>query len=419
MLVGDILLSAREAVPDLPGVIPNPGTADMAVTAVSSANPLPAGTLYYQLTYTNQWGETSPCAEQTVVIGAGQALQVSVAASPVLGVFTGVNLYTGVASGQELRQYSLALNATNTTADVDSTTAYQFSPPPQGNGAFLPDSCGSVASAAQIYRWFQDALNMIATANGGVPDTCGFASVTGEAIYTLQGDWKSLDSAWYDGYPIKLGSARLVYRHNQITSLVGMMNYTQVVDKLVCECFPQPNRDGGQTTLSAGITAAATTANTPGLTGFVLPLGLVMFGAGNNVEYASFTSSGNDLFGMVRGLGGTNAQAWPTNTPVTEMNIMFAGWRAPNLYNVGSATTSIRLPSDWIPLLHKYILSRYRKIEQQYQESVALEKEFMEGMKNATKRKAPIGERQINPQDEVAVDIYPGLSRLFGGVIIP
>jgi hypothetical protein len=122
---------------------------------------------------------------------------------------------------------------------------------------------------------------------------------------------------------------------------------------------------------------------------------------------------------MVRGLGGTDPQAWPSGTPVREMNVMFAGWRAPILYSPGMASRQIRLPSDWVPLIHKYLLSRYRLIEQQEQEATRLEREFMDGMKSATKRKAPIGERQIQPLDQTMVDVFPGLSRTFGGLIVP
>lgn len=419
MLVGDILLSAREAVPDLSGTLLPPAAGELVVTAVASADPLPAGTYYFQSTYSTLWGETSPNAELSLVLDGTKALQVDAAASPYLNILAGVTLYTGLASGAEIKQYFLPVTPLSPTAVVDTTTAFSICPPPQGNGAFLLDSGGPVASAPQIFRWFNDAMNLIAIANGGVPDVCGFDSVLGKALYRMQGDWKDVDAAWYDGYPVNLGSGKQVYRHNALTSIVGMMSYSQIADQLTCECFPQPVRTAGATTTSGILPATATAVLTPGLNGFVLTYGLVRFGTGDNVEYASFTANGNNLISMVRGLGGTKAQTWPDNTPVTEMNIMFAGWRAPTLYYPGSATQTIHIPTDWVPLVHKYILSRYRLIEQQDQDAVRLEKEFMDGMKSATKRKAPIGERQIQPLDQTQVDVYPGLSRTFGGLIIP
>lgn len=419
MLVGDILLSAREAVPDLPGVLVAPSAGDLAITAVASANPLPVGTYYIQTTYGTLWGETSPSAEISVAIGANQALQVDATNCPYLNVLAFVNVYTGVAAGAEIRQYNLLLTPAGPVGVIDSTSLFSICTPPQGNSAFLLDSGGGVASASQIFRWLNDGLNMIATANGGVPDTCGFATVIGKALYTLPGDWKDVDAAWYDGYPVFLGSGKQVYRHNPLTSVVGMFSYSKVADQLVIEAFPQPVRTAGAGTLSANLGLTATQVATNGFGGFVLAYGLVQLGSGSNIEFCSFTANGNSLTSMVRGLGGTSAQAWPANTPMTEMNAMFAGWRAPILYYPGMASRTINLPSDWVPLIHKYILSRYRLIEQQDQEAVRLEKEFMDGMKNATKRKAPVGERQIQPLDTTMVDVFPGLSRTFGGLIVP
>jgi len=427
MLVGDILLSAREAVPDLPGVLPPPTAANTAATGIqvvvgsqlASPHPLPVGTYFLQVTYSTPWGESSPSAEFQVALGASQSFFVDASASPYLAAATAVNVYVGTSTGNEIQMYSLPLTAAAPTGIIDSTTPVSLSPPPLGNSAFLLDSGGTVASASQIYRWMNDALSMIAIANGGVPDTCGFGTVIGQANYRMQGDWKNIDAAWYDGYPVSLGSAKQVYRHNSLTSIVGMMSYTQVADQLVCELFPQPVRTAGTTTTAATLSATAASILLNGWGSFVLPYGILQFGTGNACEYVSFTASGNSAISMVRGLGGTDAQAWPNGTPVNEMNLMFAGWRAPSLYVVGNSQKTVHLPTDWIPLIHKYILSRYRVIEQQQEEAMRLEKEFMAGMASATKRKAPIGERQIQPLDTTMVDVYPGLSRTFGGLIIP
>jgi hypothetical protein len=419
MLVGDILLSAREAVPDLPGTLIAPAVGEVAVTAVGSANPLPAATYYFQTTYGSLWGETSPSAESSVVVAGGNAIQVDATASPYLNVLAFVNVYTGVASGAEIRQYNLLLTPAVPIGVIDSTTPFSIVTPPQGNSAFLLDSGGPVASASQVFRWLGDALNMIASANGGVPDTCGFPTTIGKALYTLPGDWKDIDAAWYDGYPVFLGSGKQVYRHNPLTSVSGMMSYSQVANQLVCEMFPQPVRTAGTAATTAALSATATSVTLNGFGGFVLSYGLIQFGTDTNTEFASFTASNNSLVSMVRGLGGTDPQAWPSGTPVREMNVMFAGWRAPILYSPGMASRQIRLPSDWVPLIHKYLLSRYRLIEQQEQEATRLEREFMDGMKSATKRKAPIGERQIQPLDQTMVDVFPGLSRTFGGLIVP
>jgi hypothetical protein len=275
MLVGDILLSAREAVPDLPGTLIAPAVGEVAVTAVGSANPLPAATYYFQTTYGSLWGETSPSAESSVVVAGGNAIQVDATASPYLNVLAFVNVYTGVASGAEIRQYNLLLTPAVPIGVIDSTTPFSIVTPPQGNSAFLLDSGGPVASASQVFRWLGDALNMIASANGGVPDTCGFPTTIGKALYTLPGDWKDIDAAWYDGYPVFLGSGKQVYRHNPLTSVSGMMSYSQVANQLVCEMFPQPVRTAGTAATTAALSATATSVTLNGFGGFVLSYGLI------------------------------------------------------------------------------------------------------------------------------------------------
>lgn len=419
MLVGDILLSAREAVPDLPGTLVTPVNTDIAVTAVGSANPLPTGTLYFQLTYGTLWGETDPSPEQNIAIGSGQALRIDATNSPYLSVIAFLNVYTGSASGAEIRQYNLLIDAANPIAVIDSTTPFSIAPPPQGNSAFLLDSGGPVASASQVFRWLNDALNLIAIANGGVPDVCGFPTTLGKANYALPGDWKDIDAAWYDGYPVLCGDNKQVYRHNPLTSVSGMISWTQIADRLVCELFPQPVRTAGTGTTAANLSAGGNSVLTNGFNGFVLSFGLIQFGSGSATEFVSYTAQNNSIISMVRGLGGTTARAWPSGTPFTEINCMFIGWRAPILYYPGMASSSITIPSDWVPLIHKYILSRYRLVEQQDEDAVRLEKEFMDGMGKATKRKAPVGDRQIQPLDQTMVDVFPGLSRTFGGLIIP
>src|SRR5215469_8926296 len=78
MFVGDVLLSAREAVPDLPGVIPAPGANDLIFNQTAGAgNPLPVGNYFLVATYVNLWGETSPGPETQIQVTLGNAILVS------------------------------------------------------------------------------------------------------------------------------------------------------------------------------------------------------------------------------------------------------------------------------------------------------------------------------------------------------
>ena len=327
-----------------------------------------------------------------------------------------INIYVGNTSGLEAWQFNLPGPFTVGQQFTITAAAPPLIPVavPLGNSAFLPDSGGTVASASQVYRWLNDALNHLSGLNGGIPDMSGFATQVGKANYVMPGDWQTLSDAWYDGYPLMLGSSSLVFRRNTINALSGMMSYTQVADTLVIELFAQPNRTPGTGVLSLAMGINDTALITSGLNGWLLPFGLAQIGAGGAFpsEIVAYTASGNNLVSLVRGLGGTNAQAWPANTtPVYELNCMFKGLRAPQLYQPGMAMNTIRLPSPWVPLMHKYVLGRYRQIEQQQEESDKLLQQFQAGAKEATKKKPAVGDRQIQPQDNVGVEVYPLLSK--------
>jgi hypothetical protein len=418
MLVGDVVLSAREAVPDLPGVLPAPGN-EISFSAVSSAAPLPSGTYFLRVTYVNPWGETSGSAEFSQAVGAGACLQMTVAQNPSIALLSAINVYLGTSAGNEVQQYQWTspqvgvFQITSALIPVPAT-------PPLGNSAFLPDSGGSVAGAGQVFRWLTDALNSISALNGGIPDQSGLPTVYGQANYVINGDWQSLEDGWYDGYPLFMGSSGLVFRHNTLTALSGMCSATKVAEKLVVEIFAQPLRTAGAGVLSIAMTAASSTATAgAGLPGWVLPFGLAMLGTPANFEIISYTLNGNVLQSLVRALGGTNAQAWPVNTPVSELNFMFTGLRAPQLYSPGMSYNTLTVPSTWVPLLHTYMLARYRRIEQNEDEALKLMQSFQAGIKEATKKAPAVGDRQIQPQEQVAADVYPLLSRYFGGGIIP
>jgi hypothetical protein len=427
MFVGDVILSAREAVPDLPGVLAPPGS-EITVVPGSAAPSFPAGTYYAVATYVDIWGETSPGPEIQITLGANQSFNVIIGGQ-TLRFVTAINIYLGNNPGGETWQYNFPGPFTGQPENITFTSTFNVITPPFGNSAFLPDSGGPVASASQVFRWLNDALNRLSGLNGGIPDMSGFGTQQGKANYLMPGDWQTLSDAWYDGYPLFLGSSSLAFRHNTVTALSGMMSYTQVADTLIVELFTQPDRTAGVGLLSVGMNPLSAVAQTSGMTGWVLPFGLAQIGSPANdnsglgivanYEIVAYTLSGNNLISLVRGLGGTNAQNWPAGTPVYELNCMFKGLRAPQLYSPGMAANTLRLPSSWIPLMHMYLLARYRRIEQQEDEALKLMQTFEAGAKEATKKKPAVGDRQIQPQDTVAVDVYPLLSREFGGGIIP
>lgn len=426
MLVGDILLSAREAVPDLPGVLPAPASAGEihAAAATNAGGLLTANATYYFVcTYSTPWGETMPGPEQSITLAGGQnSLSFNPAPSPYLYILpwasASFNVYLGLGTGAEVQRYSFPLEGIeNIVANIAGT--YVFATPPQGNSAFLLDSGGPVASAQQLFRWLTDALRALSGANGGLPDVSGFATVVSKQNYQVPGEWRSLDNLWYDGYPMDAGSSTGVFRRNVLNGICEQLSYVQVADNLVVEVYPQPQRTAGATTTTAALSTTATTVTTNGAGGFVLPLGLAMLGTPPAYEIVSYSGMLPGLANLIRGLGGTNAQSWPSGTAVTELNVYFTGLRSPQLYTVGQAANSIRIPLEWTPKIHLYLLARYREIEQQRSEAKDLTQEFETYLKSLSRRKPIVGDRQIVPLSDQGLDVRPGLSSTFGGILIP
>ena len=430
MLVGDILLSAREAVPDLPGSLNAPATSEITATPVAGTGGLiPGRTYYLVMTYSTLWGETEPGPEVAVVMGAGQnTISCNPAGSPYNLIGNGLaagfggnlffNVYLGQASGAETAKFTFPLLGVE-NAVTFLPGSFTIATPPTGNSAYLLDAGGPVAGAQQLFRWLTDALRALSGANGGVPDVSGFPTIVGKQNYQVPGEWRDIDNAWYDGYPMTPGSSTGVFRRNILNGLSEQISYVQVADNLVVELYPQPQRTAGATTTTAAMAATDTSVGTNGNGGFVLPLGLAMLGTPPTYELVSYSGMLPGLANLIRGLGGTNAQAWASGTAVTELNVYFTGLRSPQQYTVGQAANSIRIPLEWTPKVHTYLLSRYRVIEQQQSEADSLMKDFEAYLKSLSRRKPILGDRQIIPQSDQGLDVRQGLSRTFGGLLIP
>jgi hypothetical protein len=424
MLVGDILLSAREAVPDLPGTLSPTGSGDIAVAGTNTGGgALAPGVYFVLITYSTPWGETIPGDEITVNLGVGlNALSCNPNNSPynVPGLQTGslwFNVYFGFVSGGQFAKYTFPFGSAGLV--TGAAGSWTQATPPEGNSAFLLDSGGPIAGAQQLFRWLTDALRALSAANGGIPDVCGFSTIVQKQNYQVPGEWRSLENCWYDGYPMDAGSSTGVFRRNVLNGISEQLSYVQVADNLVVELYPQPQRTAGATTTTAALTAAGTSVATNGNGGFVLPLGLAMLGTPPNYEIVSYYGMLPGLANLIRGLGGTNAASWPSGTAVSELNVYFTGLRSPQLYTVGQAANSIRIPLEWTPKVHTYLLSRYRTIEQQQQEADSLMKDFEAYLKGLSRRKPIVGDRQIVPLSDQGLDVREGLSRTFGGILIP
>lgn len=411
-LLGDLIMTLREAATDLPlGRLPAPVLVSANPATTGGAN-LPLGTYNVRVTEVNQWGESISSNEigNILVNGAFNSINV---------VFTGsgqsgntFRIYFGLVPGAQQSFQSAPASPVIITAN--STIVGKL---PNRNSAYLPDTDGRAISATSVIRWINDGLKAAAViCGGGIPDISGVPSVAGQAMYILNGNWKKIDDAWYDGYSIGLGAKSNIYRRNKTSGLTGILAVNHVASRTIIELYPQPPRTAGATTLNGGIAATDTSlivnANT-----FILPMGLALIGT-EIVSFAGFNV--NTMNGLIRGIGGTSAQAWPNGTAIQELNLMIAGLRVPTDYILGQAASTFNAPPGWEAPMGKYLIHRFRELEQNGREAQRLLTEFETTLKNFLSATKPIaGPVQITAGGRRGPEVAMGFGSRFGGVIIP
>lgn len=193
-LIGDVIVQARETVPDMPPALPAP-IASFSVTTPGTGT-LSAGTYFLEVTQWNQWGETLPSTESTVqTVLATNGIQVTsalqVGATKIRAYLTQVNGGAGTES-----QY---VESTTSPFTILANPVLAGSPPMRGT-AWLPDSDGVFISAGAIYRWINAGLELIARGTGGYQDYSAIGSTINQPLYQIPGTWNSITSIWYDGY---------------------------------------------------------------------------------------------------------------------------------------------------------------------------------------------------------------------------
>lgn len=413
-LIGDVIQGFREAAVDQAvGVLPPPGM-ELATQQVAVPSSLTNGTYFVRLAYRTNWGETL-CGNEGngIVVDAGHSIQIF-GSGPSSPTIVAIVAYYGIGSGAENQFIVLTPAQLPFTISAPSATGF----PRLRSTAYLPDSDGSAISAFSVYRWLNDGLKEAAgKCGGGLPDLSGIASVAGQGIYTLTGNWWKCMKAWYDGYPMGVSGTDVVFRKNKVTGSYAMAFVVDHVDeRVIIEVWPQPSRTSGSATLTNAISASAIGSfalTNP--TGFVLPQGLAQIGS----EIVYYTTVGSSLVVAVRGLGGTVAQAWPANTSVVELNIFFHGLRVPPAYSVGQSANTLNVPPGWEPALSHYLLHRFKLAEKQYKASDDEYKKFSDILGSLPLNKPVGGPRQIQVGGGRGAETQAGLGSYFGGVIVP
>ncbi len=206
MTIADLILNTRALGPDPCQLMGPPalGTITPATTA-GAAFPL-LSTIYLVSTALNPSGETLPTSEANVALtGTQNSLSIPIAFPPgatALRVY-----YSASASGAEngYEQFTLPPGQTSPyTVTVLGVPVAGL--PPVNPSSYLPDTDGGFASAATMYRWLNESLKAAARVTGGIQDSCGIASVSGQRRYVVPGQWLKITHAFYDGWEQDLGT---------------------------------------------------------------------------------------------------------------------------------------------------------------------------------------------------------------------
>lgn len=407
-MIGQVLIEARETVPDMPPSLPAPVASASVVASLGST--LPAGIYFVEVTQTNNWGETLPSTEiASLVVSANEGIQIT---SPLQVGATGINAYLTQANGSSGTESQLVQSSTSPFT-ISAPPAIAASPPTRGT-AWLPDSDGNFISAGAIFRWLNAGLEMIARGSGGIQDYSAIGSVINQPLYQIPANWNAITSIWYDGYWMVGGDPGYFWRRNAITSQVlSSAHISHNAGRTILEVYPQPARTSQTTTLSGNMLSTDTVANLT-ICNFVLPFGFCSIGS-EIVAYA--TINGNQITGLIRGLGGTSALVWPAGTTVVETNIAWMGKRqSVQKYYAGQSSYILPVQNGWDQLLVQYIAGRAKIVEHDLQSLAAFNAEMEKSVKGwAQVNRGVVRRRQCGPPNSPIV-FYGDVA---GGLIVP
>lgn len=408
--VGQAIINARQVVPDMPQVLP-PTVSVVGLTAAIGST-LPAGTYSVVVTQRNAYGETTGVETTGIIVGVNQGIQIT---SPLQPSATTIRAYLtlpGGAAGSE-QQY---IESTVSPFTI-STPPPNAGVPPLLNKAFLPDTDGELISATAVFGWLNDGLKMISRMAGGLLDYAGMPSQINQPLYQLPSGshWIEITSIWYDGYWMLGGDRGYFYRRNQVTSsILSSATISVINNNMVLEVYPQPARTAAATTLAGGgMLATDTVAMLTSTAGFLLPFG---FWQADTEIMAYGGISGNQLTGLIRGLGGSAAVAHNAGAPVQELNIFWNGKRQidPN-FQPGQSASILPIPNGWDVLLAQYISGRAKNIEHDGQYWKQLSDDIQKSIKDwARGEKGVVRRRQVGPPSQPGI-YYPTQA---GGLLI-
>jgi hypothetical protein len=414
MNLGDLILSIRELGPDPCQSMPAPRFLT-ATAIVDGSGALANNTYYLVITNQNAWGESIPSTEIAVTLTGGQnAIVLTQNGSP--GANVNGKVYVGFASGN----YVESVVGTVGTGSFTLRSLASATPggPPARSSAYFPDTDGGFATVSTMYRWINESLKALARVTGGIQDSCGVASVSGQRRYVAPGQWLRFDQCFYDGWELDLGNKAETFRNRNLTANISISLMVDAQsDTTRIELYWTPSRTSGSTTTNGILLATDSNVAINAPTGWLLADGFAQVGS-EIISYSAQTPT--QLTNIIRGWNGTTIPSTlASGASVNELNIELTGYRMPSTYSVGQSLVTLGVPPGWEPFLKNYILGFFRDAEQERQEAQGLMKQATDGLEAWVKSNKPVaGPRQCRMYGDYGIrGLVPG--GLTGGIIIP
>lgn len=407
-LVGSAIIDARQTIPDMTQTLPQTVSSSGIVSAIGST--LPVGNYFIIVTQRNAWGETLGSTEVGVTVGANQGIQITSALQPGATTVRAYLTMPGGLAGTEQQFIESNVSPFTISTPLPSTGV-----PPTNNRAWLPDTDGLLVSASAIYGWLNDALTMISRESGGLLDYSGVQSQINQPLYVIPGEWNEITSIWYDGYWMMGGDRGQFFRRNTVTSqILSSASISVINNQNILEVYPQPARTAAQTTLAAPMAATDVLAQLTTSGGFVLPFGFLQVDS-EIMAYGAI--AGNNMTGLIRGMGGSAAVAHNLGAPVLELNIFWSGKRqAIANFVPGQSQSVLPLPSGWKVLVAQYMSGRAKMVEHDTASWEAFTKSMQMSIKSwVSSNKGVMRRRQIGGNAQ-PTSFYGDMA---GGIIIP
>lgn len=242
---------------------------------------------------------------------------------------------------------------------------------------------GKAFSLATLLRWINDAGRLMCAKTPIIRDWYGLPTVVGKDVYVLPDYITSVEQVFYDLYPMGRAPEENFIFASKVEGRSWWFgpHAIHAIPRLFV--WPAPSSAGASTTLNGSITATATSLTLTSGTG-VQAFGFLRLGGdiatSELIRYSNIVTSTGVVSNMLRGQGGTVAQAWANLAVVDEGNLFFNCYRLP--VPLKTSTDPVEMPQALWPLIELYVLSKVRSAEQDDATALQLRQEFFQILKD-------------------------------------